>query len=90
LTVAQKAPNGWGFHDLSGNLYEWVWDWESASYYASSPSVDPTGPVAGSYPVLRGGYWDGFDTELRVSRRWAQTRAHSASYAGVRLARTIP
>jgi formylglycine-generating enzyme required for sulfatase activity len=53
--VGQKAGNGFGLHDMSGNVREWVNDWYSADYYASSPSVNPPGLSAGTYRVLRGG-----------------------------------
>jgi formylglycine-generating enzyme required for sulfatase activity len=42
--VGQKKPNGWGLYDVEGNVKEWVEDYYSANYYASSPAVDPTGP----------------------------------------------
>ena len=53
--VGQKAPNGFGLHDMSGNVWEWVSDWFGADYYASSPPSDPTGPASGTLRVLRGG-----------------------------------
>jgi formylglycine-generating enzyme required for sulfatase activity len=53
--VGQKFGNGLGFHDMSGNVWEWVNDWFSAGYYAESPAADPPGPATGGYRVLRGG-----------------------------------
>ena len=29
--VAQKKANGYGLYDMSGNVYEWVWDWRTSS-----------------------------------------------------------
>jgi formylglycine-generating enzyme required for sulfatase activity len=55
--VGGKAPNGFGLHDMSGNVFEWVNDWYSDSYYASSPSTNPPGPAIGPNRVLRGGSW---------------------------------
>ncbi len=42
--VGQKSPNELGIYDMSGNRWEWCWDWFDAEYYASSPEIDPTGP----------------------------------------------
>jgi formylglycine-generating enzyme required for sulfatase activity len=67
--VGGKAPNGFGLHDMSGNVWEWVNDRYSGTYYASSPSTNPPGPSSGSLRVLRGGSWaDGTD-DLRSSDR---------------------
>jgi len=54
--VKQKQPNGYGLYDMSGNVWEWCWDWYSDSTPAGGQ--DPTGPAAsGSKRVPRGGSW---------------------------------
>jgi formylglycine-generating enzyme required for sulfatase activity len=85
--VGSKAPNGFGLHDMSGNVFEWVNDWYSDSYYASSPSTNPPGPATGSHRVLRGGSWNLVTIFLRSSLRSNLTPGNTFNTIGFRVAR---
>lgn len=64
-----KAANEIDLYDMSGNVWEWVWDMYDASYYSKSPESDPYGPEEGMYRVLRGGSWNCEESYCRVSFR---------------------
>jgi len=85
--VGQKAANALGFHDMSGNVFEWVADWYAANYCASSPAANPTGPGSGNSRVLRGGAWFFNASGVRASNRNAVPPAFVNSYNGFRVAR---
>jgi formylglycine-generating enzyme required for sulfatase activity len=66
-------PSGaslYGPLDMAGNVWEWVHDWYSSTYYSTLPYDNPTGPDTGTYKVLRGGSWQVIDYDLRVGRRF--------------------
>ena len=89
--VGTKDPNGWGLYDLSGNVEEWTWDWNSAFYYSISPASDPAGPSTGTCRVKRGGGYSGVsDDRFRVARRGCNPGDSRFSVLGLRLARTVP
>ena len=94
--VGQKAPNGYGLYDMSGNVYEWTWDWYYPSIYqdyqAQGTVTDPTSPDVSdpdgsALRVWRGGSWEHDNMRLRVSYRMG-TPPDTASYdLGFRLVR---
>ncbi|MCL2155884.1 MAG: SUMF1/EgtB/PvdO family nonheme iron enzyme [Leptospirales bacterium] len=79
--VGLRTVNDFGLYDMHGNVYEWCWDWYDSSYYLSSPSSDPMGPVYGSSRVLRGGSWYYFEASyLRSACRDYSSDGPSARY----------
>ena len=53
--IGRLVANCLGLYDMSGNVWEWIWDWHGP--HTSSPKMDPAGPASGYIRIRRGGSW---------------------------------
>ena len=83
--VGTKAANSLNLYDMSGNVWEWCWDWWASSIDADTPSG---GADTGSSRVHRGSSWSGSANNCAVSNRFYSTPQFYYEYIGFRLVRS--
>jgi len=70
--VMGKKANELGIFDMTGNVWEWTWDWRD--WYGSQDQDNPTGPMSSSYPsrIRRGGscFSDAFNCLVTTRDFW--------------------
>jgi formylglycine-generating enzyme required for sulfatase activity len=90
--VDHFAPNPWGFHDMIGNVWEWVEDvWETS--YQPAPKDGTARPETArkrdTSRVVRGGSWGDPPQLLRAACHSRLPARGRNSFLGFRVARTL-
>jgi formylglycine-generating enzyme required for sulfatase activity len=90
VPVGSFPANGFGLHDMHGNVSEWVEDCWHDQYTARTPT-DGSAWVEGNCDgrVVRGGSWEDSDAELRSAARTGEYRDNSSYADGIRIARSL-
>src|SRR5262249_21396649 len=81
--VGSYPPNGFGLHDLHGNVWEWCHG--GSGPYPANPQAAPTGPPSGDARVLRGGSWGDYAVYCRAAFRYYHGPAGRSYYFGFRV-----
>ena len=85
--VGQKAPNGLGIYDMSGNVWEWCQDLFGVRSYARHTKNNPVIlDKASKHRVVRGGGYKGFARLVRCSQRAGHMPGVRNSNIGLRIA----
>ena len=82
--VGSRGSNELGIYDMSGNVWEWVFDW--SANYSPADWTNPLGPQNGVNRVLRGGSWPYDAHYCRVSYRNGSAPGNRGADVGFRLA----
>ncbi len=73
-------------YDMSGNAYEWCYDWHSDTYYGQKENTNnPTGPIFGEKRAARSGN----HVEMRIAIRSPFSPTHRSALTGFRVARSV-
>ena len=82
--TGSKKPNELGIYDMSGNVWEWCWDWYMYSYFPVL-KANPTGVESGVERCRRGGSWAQISKSARSSNRLGSPPELKFNYVGIRL-----
>ena len=82
--VKTKAKNSLNLYDMSGNVWEWCWDW----YGSISASTLSAGASSGSGRVYRGGVWNNDASYCSVAYQGVNDPSFRLSIIGFRVVRT--
>lgn len=98
--VHAYAPNGYGLHNVCGNVWEWCADWFDNRFddridkgFGDAALRDPGGPSSGTRRVIRGGSYlchESYCNRYRVAARSANDPLSSTGHMGFRCAGPRP
>ena len=89
--VGSFAPNRWGLYDMTGNLWEWVWDADSlGGRPPTKDEIDPSGPPWNRSRICRGsGFTTWRPSEALIDWRLPSSIGFRGPTLGFRVVRNV-
>jgi formylglycine-generating enzyme required for sulfatase activity len=90
--VDAYPPNGYGFYTITGNVWEWCYDWFDPRYHVTGTRHNPVGPTEGAAKVMKGGSYlchKSYCNRYRVAARTSNTADSSTTNIGFRCVRDV-
>lgn len=87
--VGSLKPNGFGVHDIIGNVAEWVEDCYSATRDRLLASGVPPVEPACEKRIAKGGSWGTLAHNVRIAERLPYAGTHRDDSIGIRVAKTL-
>lgn len=86
--VKTKTKNSLNIFDMSGNVWEFCWDWYDTNSPGITASTPATGVSSGSSRVFRGGCWCNGNDSCSVANRDHYNPSRTSHYLGFRVVRS--
>jgi formylglycine-generating enzyme required for sulfatase activity len=88
--VNSYRPNGYGLYTITGNAWEWCFDWFHPSFHLLATQSNPAGPSQGRAKVIKGGSYlchKSYCNRYRVAARTSNTPDSSTTNMSFRCVR---